>query len=1378
MTVPAHDDERRATFEQHADQSTAPLSSISEQTASASATSAAPAHSATAPGHAPATARTTEGGPGDVTHAPIPPVPRPADLAERTAALHRAFAERVLVMDGATGTAMQAQPLTAEDFGGPELEGCNENLCATRPDVVDFVHETYLAAGADIVETNTFGGTPLVLAEYGLAERTFELNRRAGEIARAACRRHDTPERPRFVAGSIGPTTKAISVTGGVTFEELVWNFYVQVMGLMAGGADYLVIETQQDTRNIKAALLGCERAFDENGWELPVAVSATIETMGTMLGGQDAEGLVASLMHWMPPSPVEDVSAETPPSPEAADHPVGRTPGTDETATTPGSATPAGDTPPPPSPPRGESRGEGAGRTRDLLYLGLNCATGPEYMTDHLRTLAELSKTRLAVVPNAGLPDENGCYHEGPDVFREVLGRFLENGWLNLVGGCCGTTAEHVSALADLVQRYRPRDPARCQHHRALVSGLEAVELTADNRPLFVGERTNVLGSRKFKRLIQEGDYEAAAEVGRAQVRAAAQVIDVCLQDPDRDEVADMEAFLDKITRLVKVPLMIDSTDAAVMERALTWCQGKGILNSINLEDGLERFEKVLPLAKRYGAALVVGLIDEKGMAVTVERKMEVARRSYRILTEEWGIPPEDLWFDPLVFPCGTGDEAYLGSAKATIEAVRRIDQELPLSKTILGISNVSFGLPDAGREVLNSVFLYHNTKAGLDAAIVNTEKLARYAEIPAEERALAERLLELDLGDAEAGQAAVDAFAAHFRGKKSSLETRQPRSELELAERLARAVVEGSKEGLIEDLDLALADERWPQPLDIINGPLMAGMSEVGRLFNDNELIVAEVLQSAEVMKAAVGHLERFMEKAEGAAAGTSSRGKVILATVKGDVHDIGKNLVDIILTNNGYQVINLGIKVPSETLVQAIREHQPDIVGLSGLLVKSAQQMVVTAADFKAAGIDVDLLVGGAALTRKFTHKKIAAEYDGVCTYAKDAMHGLSLVEKLLDRDVEVRSRLLEEIAASVANDRADSMGAGSAVAGDAAADAARAAPEAAIDTRKVERSAAVPIDVEIPPPPDFERHLAQQLDLDEIWEYVNPQMLYGKHLGVRGSVDKIRAEGDARQRESLAKVERAVEEVKAWCRAGGMKARAVWQWFPAEAEGNWVRLYAPGSVELTEAPDGARRWTPSLSQPDNPEASTLLPPGRGGSPERGADGGTHVAAEVVAEWELPRQAAGDRLCIADYVLPGSSLALFVTTAGTGEGGVSVMEQARRWREEGDYLRSHALAALALETAEAAAEWLHARMRREWGLRDPEGMSKRDLFSARYAGKRYSFGYPACPDLSGQRALFAALEPGEIGVELTEGEMMDPEASVSAVVVGYEGARYFGA
>ncbi|MBI3544725.1 MAG: homocysteine S-methyltransferase family protein, partial [Deltaproteobacteria bacterium] len=575
-----------------------------------------------------------------------------------------ALDKRILVLDGAMGTAIQDKNLAADDFGGPDLEGCNEYLVITRPQVISDIHEAYLKAGCDVVETNTFGGTPLVLDEYGLGARAHEINLAAAKLARAAADKFSTPDKPRFVAGSIGPTTKAISVTGGVTFDVLADNFYAQAKALAEGGVDYLLLETCQDTRNIKAAFVGIDRLFAELGRELPVAVSGTIEPMGTMLAGQSVEALYTSLMH------------------------------------------------------------------RDLLYIGLNCATGPEFMTDHIRSLARLSKFRVACVPNAGLPDENGCYLETPDMVAGVLRRFLSSGWVNLLGGCCGTHAGHIAALAKLASEHKPRvaAPARA----STLSGVDFLEITDEMRPVIVGERTNVIGSKKFKELIVDDKFEEATDIARAQVKNGAHIIDVCLANPDRDEMADMKRFLEIAVKKIRAPLMIDSTDEKVLAMSLTYSQGKAIINSINLEDGEERYEKVLPLAKKFGAALVVGTIDDdpqQGMGVTRQRKLEIAERSYKLLTEKYGIPPEDIYWDPLVFPCATGDAQYVGSAVETIEGIRLIKQKFPGTRTVLGISNVSFGLPAAGREVLNSVFLYHCVQAGLDLAIVNSEKLQRYA-------------------------------------------------------------------------------------------------------------------------------------------------------------------------------------------------------------------------------------------------------------------------------------------------------------------------------------------------------------------------------------------------------------------------------------------------------------------------------------------------------------------------------------------------------------------------------------------------------------------------------------------------------------------------
>jgi 5-methyltetrahydrofolate--homocysteine methyltransferase len=642
-----------------------------------------------------------------------------------------------------------------------------------------------------------------------------------------------------------------------------------------------------------------------------------------------------------------------------------------------------------------------------------------------------------------------------------------------------------------------------------------------------------------------------------------------------------------------------------------------------------------------------------------------------------DFGLDPSDLIFDPLVFPCATGDAAYLGSARETVEGVRLIKGELPSCKTVLGVSNVSFGLPAAGREVLNSVFLFHCTKAGLDMAIVNTEKLERYAEIPDEEKRLAEAVLF------ETSDEAVAAFAARFRDKKA----RAPKDEsnLTLDQRLARAIVTGTKEGLVEDLEKKRAE--GTKPLDIINGPLMAGMDEVGRLFNANELIVAEVLQSAEAMKAAVSHLEPFLERKDAA-----RRGRILLATVKGDVHDIGKNLVDIILTNNGYEVVNLGIKVPPHDLIDAIERHRPDLIGLSGLLVKSAQQMVVTAEELTVHGQCPPMLVGGAALTRSFTRKRIAPQYKGLTVYAKDAMDGLDLANRLLDpKGKEALLREIEEEARRFAE---------------------RAEPAPAKGGGAGARSSVQPLPSP-PQPPDLDRHVMKRLDLDDVWRYLNPLMLYGKHLGLKGRFEDLLAKDDPKAR----MLRDLVEELKAECRDGAMTARAVWQFLPAAGDGETIRV---GDVEFP----------------------------------------------------FPRQDKADRLCLADYVGPvHDHVCLFAVTAGEG-----IRERAAEHKDRGELVKSHGLQALALETAEAAAEWLHHKLRGLWGFPDPPELPMAERLRASYRGKRYSFGYPACPDLALQEKLFALLSPEEIGVTLTEGHMMDPEASVSAVVFHHPEARYF--
>jgi 5-methyltetrahydrofolate--homocysteine methyltransferase len=1178
------------------------------------------------------------------------------NLNESAKALRELLSERILVLDGAMGTMLQQRHLTAEDFGGAALEGCNENLVRTRPDVVLDIHRKYFDAGSDIVETNSFGGAPIVLAEYGLAADAHWLNKRSAELARQAADEFSTATRPRFVAGSVGPTTKAITVTGGVTFEGLLDAYYAQAKGLVEGGVDLLLVETCQDTRNIKAALFAIQKLCKEIGMQVPVIISVTIEPMGTMLAGQTVEAMWASLRHAKP------------------------------------------------------------------LAFGMNCATGPEFMTDHIRTLSQLSSEFVSCYPNAGLPDEEGKYLETPTSLAAQLEKFVDHGWLNFVGGCCGTTEQHIRAIAQMVDGKKPRVRPG-ESHRAIYSGIETIEAEDSTRPLLVGERTNVIGSRLFKNLVAEEQWEEASEIARRQVKGGAHIVDVCLQSTERDEKKDIPAFYEKLIRKVKAPVMIDTTDATAIELALTYCQGKAIINSINLEDGEEKFERVVPIAHQFGAAVVVGCIDEdklQAQAFTRERKLAVAQRSYKLLTEKYELGPEDIIFDPLVFPCATGDENYIGGAVETMEGIRLIKQALPDVRTILGISNVSFGLPVGAREVVNSVFLYYCTKAGLDLAIVNAEKLERFASIPQHERELAENLLfshppkevpsDHSQGEllrqvpadwreqskeqrAAVNQYHIAAIAEHFR--TATKKEKKRAADLPLDERLANYIIEGTRDGLVADLERKRGE--GTAPLDIINGPLMAGMAEVGRLFNANELIVAEVLQSAEAMKAAVNHLEQFMEKAD-----TAKRGKIVLATVKGDVHDIGKNLVEIILKNNGYDVVNLGIKVPPEELIKAYLAHHPDAIGLSGLLVKSAQQMVITASDLKDAGIIVPLLVGGAALSARFTQTKIAPSYGQAVCYAKDAMTGLRLMNQLMDPTT--REQVLREHTES---------------AGGVAVETTVMVAE----PPKVTRSPKVRTDLPISKVAYLDRKVRLVPDLNEVWSYINPFMLYGRHMGFRGDFEKRFAEREPKAVELF----ESMEEVKREA-AEFMKPRAVWQFFEAEAEGEAMHLFAPGG------------------------------------------------SKPVHTFRFPRQRVGDFLCLSDYILQPQNgvrdhVALFVVTAGEG-----VRERAEKAKNEGYYFKSHGMQALAIESAEACAEWLHRRIREDWGFPDPPEMNMAHRFTSRYRGKRYSFGYPACPRLEDQTGLWNLLRPEEIGVQLTEGFMMDPEASVSALAFQHPDCTYF--
>lgn len=1121
-------------------------------------------------------------------------------------------ASRILLLDGAMGTALQGHDLSPQDFGNDTHVGCNEYLAVTRPDIIANIHQDYLESGADIIETNTFGGTPMVLEEFGLGHQCYEINFKAAQVARQvadACGPH------RWVAGAVGPTTKSLSVTGGISFDALREQFALQIIPLMDGGVDYLLFETALDTLNLKAAYLGALDAFSQLGRRLPIAVSGTIELMGTMLAGQSVEALLTSVSHF------------------------------------------------------------------DLLYIGLNCATGPAFMRDHIRTLSELSPFPISIAPNAGIPDADGRYPEGPDPFTTSLETFAQNGWINIVGGCCGTTPHHIQALSHRMKGIQSRPIPQSTSTR--VSGIDPLNIEDSGRVYIVGERTNVIGSRQFKQLIEANEFEMAAEIARKQIKAGAHIIDACLSNPDRDEVADMASFMQIASKFIKAPFMIDSQSAPVVEAAFKLTQGKCILNSVNLEDNGKSMKELIPLVREYGAAVVVGCIAEE-MAVTASEKREIAMRSHQILTQEYGIPESDLIFDPLVFPCGTGDQKYIGSAKETIEGIRLIKNQFPNCKTVLGISNVSFGLPTSGREVLNSVFLHDCSKAGLDLAIVNSERLVRYATISEEEKALCRHLIEFDTPDPVAD------FVAHFRSKKVITQAIDP-STLSMEERLEVNIVQGTKESLIDNLDLALTTL---DPLGVINGPLMRAMDIVGKMFNDNELIVAEVLQSAEVMKAAVSYLEPKMSKED-----ISVRGTMLLATVKGDVHDIGKNLVQIILGNNGYKVIDLGIKCPNETIIQATIEHSPTLIGLSGLLVKSAQQMVSTVSDLKAAGIQIPVLVGGAALTDSFTRTRIQPEYDGPVIYCRDAMTGLDVANQLSNpkkRDLFLSSHEEKK--------------------GELPTNPVRGSSQREFkEKRRIEYQGSDQMAPRL-------GAIISQHTIDDVWPYINPQMLLGNHFGYKGNVRKNLEAKEPKLMKLMGRVDELKDRIR---RENLLIPRAIHRYFPARREGDEIVIYD-----------------------DHREV-------------------------ILHRFRFPRQSEGLGLCLSDFIQSDhwDVVCMFVVTCGEG-----VSEIATELMNRGDYFDSHGLSAIALESAESYAEFLHCVIRSEWGIPDSPDVDIEGLFKLKYQGVRVSFGYPACPRLEDQGGLFELLEPERIGVTLSSEWMMHPEASVSAMVFKHPQSQYF--
>ena len=1139
--------------------------------------------------------------------------------------------ENILLIDGAMGTSIQNLNLSSLDFGGEDLDGCNEYLNIINPTYIKDIHRSFIDVGANIIQTNTFGATPIVLDEYKLSDLAEEINFKAAKIAKSSINDSDNSI---LVAGSMGPTTKLLSLnqikSSEITFDLLVDNYRIQARGLISGGSDFLLIETSQDILNVKAAIKGIALAkSDLNKNDIPFAIQCTIENMGTTLGGQDIESFYLTIKH------------------------------------------------------------------NDLLWIGMNCATGPKFMREHLRILSQISSHPISVVPNAGLPDEYGNYNESPSEFSKTIEEYIKNGWVNVIGGCCGTVPEHISKLKTLVQNHDTVYDSnnKKSNLKHFVTGLESLYVDESTKPILVGERTNVLGSKRFKRLIENNDFDQASEIGKLQINSGANVIDVCLQNPDRDEIDDIKQFLEKLTSKIKSPIMIDSTDIEVIKEAIKLCPGKIIINSVNLEDGEGKFNDISPIIKSFGASLIVGCIDEdknQAQAITRERKLEIAKRSFDLLTNDYELNPNDIIFDPLTFPIGTGDVNYLESAEETIEGIKLIKKELPTAKIILGISNVSFGLPTNGREVLNSVMLNHCLNAGLDYAIVNTQNLKRFNALSDEEITLSNELIFNN------SKKALDKFVEYFR---STPVNKTVKENIAWDQFLKESVINGSKNKLESNLDKGL---KKIAPLDIINGPLMNGMDIVSDLFGKNELIVAEVLQSAEIMKSAVSYLEQYMEKAD-----ITSKGTIMLATVKGDVHDIGKNLVDIILTNNGYKVINLGIKVNSQELIDAYNKYNPNYIGLSGLLVKSAQMMVDTVSDLTNEQIDIPILVGGAALTEKFTYLNIFPNYNNLVIYAKDAMSGLDIINDL--NNTKSKEELLIDVDKKIKHFKSNMI---------------PRITKVIADKSTLIKNSIKQLD-NIPQPPDLKIHNIV-LPIEDVWDLINPAMLYNRHLGYRGNFTndlKMNVKKAVALFESVNKVKEILKDNE------NIEAKVVYKFFKTKSENNDLIIYDSNSKN------------------------------------------------EISRFTFGRQTDKDMLSLSDYVHPLTSdqddyVCMFVSTYGP-----DIRELAEKYQNKGEFLISHIIQSLALETAEASAEFIHIKIREMWGIKDSPYITNQDIFKAKYIGKRYSFGYPACPRLEDQKILWDLLNPTKnINVDLTEEYMMDPEGSVSAIVFHHPEAKYF--
>ncbi|MDY7108393.1 MAG: methionine synthase [Planctomycetota bacterium] len=1165
--------------------------------------------------------------------------------------------QRVLLFDGAMGTAIQGMDLSVEDdFLG--RENCSEVLVKSRPELVQEIHESFLAVGADAVETNTFGANKLVFAEFDdeLVAETADLNRRAAEIARAACEKYHSSDRPRFVIGSMGPGTKLLTL-GHTTWPTMLDSYTEQARGLIAGGVDALLIETCQDLLQVKCAINACLDALAEQGRsveDIPILVSITIETTGTMLLGTEVAAAANALAMF------------------------------------------------------------------PIASLGLNCATGPKEMAEHVAWLSRHWPKALSVIPNAGLPamvEGETRYPLEPEPFAETMMRFVDEHGTSIVGGCCGTTPEHIALLADALGERRPKtrevEPAK----PGCSSLYSFVEYEQDTSFLIVAERTNANGSRKFKRLLAEEDHDGLVSMAREEVRHGAHLLDVCVDYVGRDGVQDIRDVTGRFVRQINAPLMIDSTEAPVIEAALQLAGGKCIVNSINLENGEDRFEEICPLLKRYGAACVALTIDEDpqaGMAKTAQRKLAIAERMHDLYVNRWGLDERDLLIDPLTFTIATGNDADRRLALETLEGIGLIREHLPNCGLLLGVSNVSFGLRPPARAVLNSVFLREALERGLTAAIVHPSKILPRHRIDDAHWEAARWLIFDRRGDNRPDGKPEDFDPLlHFIGLFPEGEDAPPREALEtlpLEERLQRTIIDGDDTNLAELLDEAMQHYK---PLEIVNDHLLGGMRVVGELFGSGQMQLPFVLQSAEVMKKAVGYLEPHMDKI---GTGAQARAKIVLATVAGDVHDIGKNLVDIILSNNGYEVINLGIKQHIHQIVDALKRTEADAIGMSGLLVKSVGVMESNLHELNELKLEVPILLGGAALTRHYAESHLRNIYQGRLYYGRDAFEALRICdllaeESLMEIDVEIDRRLAKRAATE------QKMAAMEAAATPGGGDGEGVA---------VLEAAPVDPDVPLPGPPFYGSRVVDDVNIYEVYPYINTVALFRGQWQFRkkGKTDEV----------YQALLDNIVlptfERMKAMGGYEGLlQPKVVYGYWPCNSDGDELIIY--------DAEDHDRE---------------------------------------IERFSFPRQRKGRRRCISDFFRGIGSGEKDVIGMSCVTMGPEVTKRARALFDNDEYVEYLYLHGFGVECAEALAELWHKRMRAELGIEDDDSHLIRELFTQHYRGSRYSFGYPACPEMSDQDKLFRLLQPQRIGCTLTESWQIDPEQSTSAIVVHHPEAKYF--